>query len=189
MDNVRGITRLLRNWSDGDQDALDQLFPLVYDELHRQAHVYLNRERPGHTLQTTGLVHEVYLKMIGQTPGQWDTRFHFFAFASRIMRNILVDHARSKNRDKRGGGALKISLADVNVKAPENDLDLLALDEALTRLAVVDHQQVKVVELRYFGGLSLEETAEALNVSRATVARDWNVARAWLHRELTRSNA
>lgn len=189
MDEVRGITKLLRNWGDGDGDALDQLIPLVYDELHRQAHLYLSRERPGHTLQTTGLVHEAYLKLVGEKAGQWETRFHFFAFASRVMRNILVDHARTKQRDKRGGGALKISLADVNEITPENDLDLLALDEALTRLAVLDEQQVKVVELRYFGGLSLEETAEALNVSRATVARDWKVARAWLHRELTRSNA
>ena len=189
MDNVRAITRLLRNWSDGDEGALNQLFPLVYDELHRQAHFYLGRERPGHTLQTTGLVHEAYLKLIGQNAGKWDSRSHFFAFASRIMRNILVDHARSKLRYKRGGGALMISLADVNARAPENDLDLLAMDEALTRLAAVDDQLVKVVELRYFGGLSLEETAEALNVSRATVARDWKVARAWLHRELTRSNA
>jgi RNA polymerase sigma factor (TIGR02999 family) len=188
MNNVRGITRLLRNWSDGDEDALDQLFPLVYEELHRQAQFHLGRERPGHTLQTTGLVHEVYLKLIGPSAGEWDTRSHFFAFASRVMRNILVDHARSKKRDKRGGGALRISLADVNAKAPEGDLDLLALDEALTRLAAVDGQQVRVVELRYFGGLSLEETAEALNISRATVARDWKVARAWLHRELTRSN-
>ena len=186
MDNVRGITRLLRNWGDGDDDALNQLIPLVYDELHRQAHFYLSRERPGHTLQTTGLVHEAYLKLAGETAGQWETRSHFFAFASRIMRNILVDHARSKHRNKRGGDALKISLTDVNKIAPEGDLDLLALDEALTRLSAVDDQQVRVVELRYFGGLSLEETAEALRVSRATVARDWNVARAWLHRELTR---
>ena len=189
MDNVRGITRLLRNWGEGDDGALDQLIPLVYDELHRQAHFFLSRERPGHTLQTTGLVHEAYLKLVGETGGRWETRSHFFAFASRVMRNILVDHARSKNRDKRGGGAFKISLADVNEIAPENNLDLLALDEALKRLAAVDEQQVKVVELRYFGGLSLEETAEVLNVSRATVARDWKVARAWLHRELTRSNA
>ena len=186
MDNVRGITRLLRNWGDGDDDALNQLIPLVYDELHRQAHLYLSRERPGHTLQTTGLVHEAYLKLAGEAAGKWETRSHFFAFASRIMRNILVDHARSKHRNKRGGDAMKVSLADVNEIVPENDLDLLALDEALTRLSAVDEQQVKVVELRYFGGLSLEETAEALNVSRATVARDWNVARAWLHRELTR---
>jgi RNA polymerase sigma factor (TIGR02999 family) len=185
-DDLHKITRLLHNWSGGDDQALDELFPLVYDELHRQAGNYLRRERPGHTLQTTALLHEAYIRLSGHTEGSWENRNQFFAFAAKIMRNILVDHARAKQREKRGAGALKISLVDVNAQTPEIDLDLLALDESLTRLAQIDEQQVKIVELRYFGGLSLEETAEALQVSRATVARDWNVARAWLHRELTR---
>jgi len=185
-DDFHKITKLLNNWSGGDDQALDELFSLVYDELHRQAGNHLRRERPGHTLQTTALLHEAYIRLAGQTEGSWENRNQFFAFAAKVMRNILVDHARAKQREKRGAGALKISLADVNPQTPELDLDLMALDEALNRLAQTDEQQVKIVELRYFGGLSLEQTADALQVSRATVARDWNVARAWLHRELTR---
>jgi RNA polymerase sigma factor (TIGR02999 family) len=185
-DDFHEITKLLQNWSGGDDHALDKLFPLVYDELHRQAANYLRRERAGHTLQTTALLHEAYIRVVGNREGSWENRFQFFAFAAKIMRNILVDHARAKQREKRGAGALKISLVDVNPQTPELDLDLLALDEALERLGKIDEQQVRIVELRYFGGLSLEETAEALNISRATVTRDWNVARAWLHRELTR---
>jgi RNA polymerase sigma factor (TIGR02999 family) len=183
---ARKITKLLHNWSDGDETALNELFPLVYDELHRQAGKYLRGERPGHTLQTTALLHEAYIRLAGHSEGSWENRFQFFAFAAKIMRNILVDHARAKQREKRGAGALKISLADISPQTPELDLDLLALDEALDRLNKIDEQQVRVVELRYFGGLSLEEAAEALEISRATVVRDWNVARAWLHRELTR---
>jgi RNA polymerase sigma factor (TIGR02999 family) len=186
MDEARKITNLLHNWSGGDEKALDELFPLVYDELHRQAGHYLRGERPGHTLQTTALLHEAYIRLAGHVQGNWENRFQFFAFAAKIMRHILVDHARAKQRDKRGAGALKVSIADVNALTPEPDLDLLALDESLDHLNKIDEQQVKIVELRYFGGLSLEETAEALQISRATVARDWNVARAWLHRELTR---
>ena len=185
-DDVRKITKLLHNWSGGDDKALDELFTLVYDELHRQAGNYLRRERPGHTLQTTALLHEAYLRLTGHKEGSWENRFQFFAFAAKIMRNILVDHARAKQGAKRGAGALKISLTDVNPQTPELDLDLMALDEALDRLTKIDEQQVRIVELRYFGGLSLEETADVLQISRATVARDWNVARAWLHRELTR---
>jgi RNA polymerase sigma factor (TIGR02999 family) len=186
MDDVHRITKLLRNWSDGDRHAVDELMPLVYDELHRQAHLHLRRERPGHTLQTTDLIHEAYIKLINQPEVNWESRAQFFAFAARIMRNILVDHARAKHRDKRGGGGLKISLTDVNAATPEPDLDLIALDEALNRLARLDEQQVRIVELRYFGGLTLDATADALKISRATTARDWNVARVWLHRELTR---
>jgi RNA polymerase sigma factor (TIGR02999 family) len=180
------ITRLLRKWSDGDQQAVDELMPLVYDELHRQAHLRLRRERPGHSFQTTDLIHEAYIKLVNQPGVQWDDRTQFFAFAARVMRNILVDHARSKHRDKRGGDALRISLTDVNSATPEQDLDLVALDQALDRLAKIDERQVRIVELRYFGGMSLEATAGALKISRATAARDWNVARIWLHRELTR---
>ena len=186
MNDASKITKLLKDWGGGDEQALHELFPLVYDELHRQARNYLRRERPGHTLQTTALLHEAYLRLAAHGEGNWENRFQFFAFAAKIMRNILVDHARAKKGEKRGGGALKISLADIDPRAHEPDLDLLALDEALDRLGTIDEQQVKIVELRYFGGLSLEETAEALQISRATVARDWNVARAWLHRELTR---
>lgn len=186
MEEEHKITKLLRSWSEGNHEALDKLIPLVYDELHRQAHGYLRREGVGHTLQTTALLHEAYIRLVNQTGGTWDSRAQFFAFAARIMRNILVDHARAKKGDKRGGGAFKVSLAGVKQATPSQDLDLLALDEVLNRLAKIDEQQVRIVELRYFGGLSLEATADAMKISRATTARDWNVARAWLHRELTR---
>ena len=184
MDEVHRITKLLRNWSDGDKQAIGELMPLVYDELHRQAHFHLRRERPGHTLQTTDLIHEAYIKLVNHPEVQWEGRDQFFAFAARIMRNILVDHARRKGADKRDG--LRISLTSADPATPEQDLDLIALDQALDRLAKIDEQQVRIVELRYFGGLSLESTAAALKISRATTARDWNVARIWLHRELTR---
>lgn len=186
MDDVHKITKLLRNWSDGDGQALEELFPLVYDELHRLAYIYLRRERPGHTLQTTALIHEAYMRLVNRHEGSWDSRAQFFAFAAKIMRNILVDHARAKQREKRGGDALKVSFTDLKAKTPEIDLDVIALNEALDRLNGIDDRQVRIVELRYFGGLSLDETADIMKVSRATVARDWNVARAWLHRELTR---
>ena len=186
IDDVRDITKLLRTWGAGDQNALDELFSLVYEELHRQAANYLRGERTGHTLQTTALLHEAYLRLAGKGGGQWDNRFEFFAFSAKIMRHILVDHARSKRREKRGAGAFKISIGSLDLPSPEPDLDLMALDEALSRLEKLDEQQVRVVELRYFGGLSLEETAKALQISRATVAREWNVAKAWLHRELSR---
>ena len=185
MHEVHQITKLLQNWSDGDRQALDELMPLVYDELHRRAHIYLRRERPDHTLQTTDLIHEAYINLVKQPEVNWDNRMQFFSFAARIMRNILVDHARAKQRKKRGG-YLKVSLMDADASVRGPDLDLVALDEALNRLAKIDEQQVRIIELRYFGGLSLEATADAMKISRATTARDWNVARAWLHRELTR---
>jgi len=185
MEQAHHITKLLRSWSDGNREALDKLFPLVYEELHRQAHGFLRRENPGHTLQTTALIHEAYLRVVNQHDAQLENRTQFFAFAARIMRNILVDHARSKTRKKRGG-RFKVSLSDVDPRMPERDLDLIALDEALNKLAAIDERQVRIVELRYFGGLSLEAVAEAMKISRATTARDWNVARIWLHRELTR---
>jgi len=184
MDEAHRITRLLREWSEGDRQAIEKLMPLVYDELHRQAHARLRHERPGHSFQTTDLIHEAYIKLVDHPGTQWDGRDQFFAFSARIMRNILVDHARRKRRMKRDG--LRISLTGADPATPEQDLDLIALDQALDRLAKIDEQQVRIVELRYFGGLSLESTAAALNISRATTARDWNVARIWLHRELTR---
>ena len=181
------ITQMLREWSDGNQEALDNLLPLVYDELHRQAARYLRKERPGHTLQTTALIHEAYLKLINRRDVNWESRTHFFAVAAQAMRRILVDYAKAKHREKRGGDNIKLSLEEAMlVAAKEKGVDLIALDEALNKLNLLDEQQARVVELRYFSGLSLEETAEALRVSRATVARDWEAARAWLHRELTK---
>ena len=181
------ISRLLHQWSEGNRAAHDELLPLVYDELHRQASRYLRRERATHTLQTTALIHEAYLRLIGQRDVQWQSRTHFFAIAAQMMRRVLVDYARAKHREKRGRGDLCLPLdAATLVADDQKGIDLMALDEALTRLALLDEQQAHVVELRYFGGLSLEETAEALHISRATVARDWDVAKAWLRRELTR---
>jgi RNA polymerase sigma factor (TIGR02999 family) len=181
------ITQMLREWSDGKQEAFDNLLPIVYDELHRQAARYLRKERPGHTLQTTALIHEAYLKLIDRRDVNWQNRTHFFAVAAQAMRRILVDYARAKHREKRGGDNIKLSLEEATlVAAKEKGVDLIALDEALHKLAERDKQQASVVELRYFSGLSLEETAEALHVSGATVARDWEAARAWLHRELTK---
>jgi RNA polymerase sigma factor (TIGR02999 family) len=181
------ITQMLREWGDGKPEALDDLLPLVYDELHRQAARFLRKERAGHTLQTTALINEAYLKLIGRKDVNWQSRTHFFAVAAQAMRRILVDHARAKYSDKRGGSKIKLTLDEaIGLAASERSIDLMALDEALTRLSKFDPQQARVVELRYFSGLSLEETAEALHISRATVARDWEAARAWLYRELTK---
>lgn len=178
---------MLREWSGGKREALDELMPLVYDELRRQAARYLRRERRNHTLQTTALIHEAYLKLINQSEVKWQNRAHFFAIAAQLMRRILVDYARTKHREKRGGSDEKLPLeAAMTVAVEEKSVDLIALDEALTKLAEIDERQARVVELRYFGDLSLEETAEAMKFSRATAAREWNVARAWLHREMTR---
>ena len=179
---------MLQEWSEGNAQALDELMPLVYKELHRQASRYLRRERRDHTLQTTALIHEAYLKLIDQRDVRWESRTHFFAIAAQAMRRILVDYARAKRRGKRGGDDAKISLEEetVLIASEGKAIDLIALDEALTRFAEIDPQQARVVELRYFGDLSLEETAEALHISRATVAREWNTAKVWLHRELTR---
>jgi RNA polymerase sigma-70 factor (ECF subfamily) len=178
---------MLKAWSDGNEDVRDRLLPLVYAELRRQAARHLRRERQDHTLQTTALVHEAYLKLVDQKNVKWESRTHFFAIASQAMRRILVDYARTRRRAKRGGGDIRLSLAAAEQIAGEQQtLDLIALDEALTRLAKIDEQQSRVVELRYFSGLSLEETATILSISRATAAREWNMARAWLHRELTK---
>ncbi|MEZ5346726.1 MAG: sigma-70 family RNA polymerase sigma factor [Pyrinomonadaceae bacterium] len=188
MNQSQSITEMLQNWSNGDQQALEDLMPLVYAELHKQAASYLRRERANHTLQTSALVNECYLRLIDQKNTNFRDRSHFFAIAANIMRRILVDYARGRNRKKRGGKAVPVTLDDSSVAAVENGLriDLVALDEALSRLAAVDGRQASVVELRYFAGMSLEETAEVLDVSRTTVAQEWTMAKAWLHRELTK---
>jgi RNA polymerase sigma-70 factor (ECF subfamily) len=179
------ITELLQEWSEGRREALDSLMPLIYQELRRQASRYLKKERIGHTLQTTALINEAYLKLIDQRAVEWQNRTHFFAIASQAMRRILVDHARERHREKRGGAAenLPIEAADF-VISPQKSVDLVALDEALTRLSEFDERQARIVELRYFSGLSIDETAEILEVSNVTVRRDWNVAKAWLHQQL-----
>ncbi|MFL6228386.1 MAG: sigma-70 family RNA polymerase sigma factor [Pyrinomonadaceae bacterium] len=179
------ITRLLEDWSNGDKSAYDELIPLVYDELHRLAHHYMSGERRGHTLQTTALVGEAYLRLAGHGGVRWQNRTHFLAIAARLMRRILVDHARANARQKRGGGAEMFSLDETAVVSPARSADLVALDEALTQLAEIDPRKARVVELRFFGGLNVEETAETLGVSPNTVIRDWGMARAWLHKELT----
>ena len=180
------VTELLRTWSNGDKQVQEKLFQVVYDELHRQAARYLRNEQPGLSLQTTDLIHEAYLRLIGQQHVEWQNRLHFFAIAARVMRRILVDHVRSRQAAKRGGSDIRLPMEDAMVVIPEQDLDFVALDEALTRLAVIDPQQSQIVELRFFSGLSVKETAEVLDVSERTVKRDWNVAKAWLRRELGR---
>jgi RNA polymerase sigma factor (TIGR02999 family) len=181
----QNVTPLLIGWSKGDKEALDKLVPLVYDELRRQAARYLRHERVGHTLQTTALIHEAYLRLVDQKNVQWQNRAHFFGIAAKLMRRILVDHARTKKRAKRGGSDIRVSLSDANLKAQAQDLDIVALDEALERLAAIDEQQSRIVELRFFSGLTVEETAEILSISTATVKRDWSMAKAWLHREIS----
>lgn len=183
-DGTEEVTRLLAAWSDGDRSALDKLLPLVGKELHELAHRYMSRERPDHTLQTTALVNEAYMRLVDQKDVRWQNRAHFFAIAASIMRRILIDHARKIAYQKRGGGVLKVSLDDVAIVSDERAAELLALDEALQSLAEVDERKTRVVELRYFGGLSVEETAEVLGVSSDTVTRDWRRAKAFLHREL-----
>ena len=181
------ITEMLQVWSEGNSEILEELMPIVYDELHKQAARFLRHEYREHTLQATALINEAYIKLISQRDVNWESRTHFFAISANLMRRILVDYARTKHRQKRGGDAIKLSLNEVMlVTEQEKSIDLMALDEALTRLENIDTQQARVVELRYFGGMSLEETAEELKISRTTVANDWNMAKAWLHRELTR---
>ena len=180
------ITRLLVDWGRGDQAAFDELVPLVYNELHQMAVRRLRRERPNHTLRPTALVHEAYVRLIDQDRVRWKNRAHFFAIASRLMRRILVDHARAHGAAKRGGGGPMVSLDDAGDVALEQDVSLLALDDALVQLDKLDPVQAQIIELRYFGGLTIEETAAVVRVSAKTVGREWNVARAWLYRELTR---
>jgi RNA polymerase sigma factor (TIGR02999 family) len=181
----QNITELLAGYGRGDKEALDQLMPVVYEELRRQAARYLRREQAGHTLQTTALIHEAYVRLIDQRHVQWQNRAHFFGIAAQLMRRILVDHARTKKRVKRGGSDIRVSLGDANVSVKGQDLDIVALDEALQRLSEIDEQQSRVVELRFFSGLTVEETAEVMGISKATVKRDWSMAKAWLHRELS----
>ena len=183
------VTGLLLAWSAGDQAALEKLMPLVYAELHRLAKRYMRREYAGHTLQTSALVNEAYLRLIDADGVRWENRAHFFAVSARIMRRILVDFARAKRKLKRGGGAQQVTLDEGLVLSPERGADLLALNEALEKLAVLNERQSRVVELRYFGGLSEDEVAEALKVSSRTVRSDWSLARAWLYRELSRGGS
>jgi len=183
----KDITEILTAWREGSREALHLLLPVVYDELRRQAHRYLRRERRNHTLQTTALIHEAYLRLTEQGKVRFESRTHFFAVAANLMRQILVDYARERHRLKRGGKADNLPLDEAFlVIADESDIDLLALDEALTRLSEMDFQQARIVELKFFSGLSIEETADALGISPATVKRDWNVAKAWLKHELSR---
>jgi RNA polymerase sigma-70 factor (ECF subfamily) len=179
------VTKLLRAWSQGDQEALDELLPLVYRELHQQAERFMRAQPAGHTLQTTALVHEVYLRLVDREGVEWQNRAHFFGVAGKAMRSILVDHARARGAAKRGGAARRLTLGAVSVAEAEPAVEVLALDEALSRLADLDPDQSRLVELRYFAGLGIEETAEVLGVSPATVKRQWRVARAWLRRELS----
>jgi RNA polymerase sigma factor (TIGR02999 family) len=181
------ITRLLVAWGDGDESALAELTPLVYEELHRLAHHYMSGERPGHSLQTTALVNEAYVRLIDWKHVRWQNRAHFFGVSAQLMRRILVDFARSRGYHKRGGGAHQVTLGEAAVVADDKGTDMVALDEALSALAELDARQSRVVELRFFGGLSVDEAAEVLKVSPATVRRDWSLARAWLHRELSRA--
>ena len=180
------ISRLLEDWGQGNQEARDALIPLVYDELRRLARRYLRRERPDHTFQSAALVHEAYLRMAQQDAAPLNNRAHFFAVAAQLMRHILVDHARNRQAAKRGGGEAKLTL-DTGIALPSKpEIDLVALDDALTRLAELDPRQSRIIEMRFFGGLSIEETAAVLDVSLATVKREWSSARAWMRRELSK---
>jgi len=179
------ITELLAEWREGKQSALDELYPLVYDELHRLARRYMSRERKDHTLQTTALINEAYVRLVDQKNVNWANRSHFFAISAQIMRRILIDHARRHAYAKRGGGAQQVSLEEVAAITPEQGRELVRLDEALKSLAEQDPRRSQVVELRYFGGLNNEEIAVVLHVSENTVTRDWNMARAWLYQQLT----
>jgi RNA polymerase sigma factor (TIGR02999 family) len=185
MSGQAGITEFLIDWNRGDEAALERLMPLVYDELHRIAHRHLRRESASATLQTTALVHEAYLKLVDQTRANWQNRAQFFGVAAQMMRRILVDHARKRVRDKRGGQAVKISLDDGSIDvSEERAAELIALDETLERLAKQDPNKAKIVELRYFGGLSIEETAEVLGIGTATVIRQWRIVKTWLYKEI-----
>ena len=185
QDSSNAVTALLVRWREGDPQALEALMPLVYDELRRLAHYYLQRERPEHTLQSTALVHEAYLRLAGQNPPQWQNRAHFFGIAAHLMRQILVEYARGHNAAKRGSGACKLTLDEAMALPTKVDVDVVALDRALTELSELDAQQGRIVELRFFGGLTIEDTSEVLGISPATVKRDWTTARAWLHRAIT----
>jgi RNA polymerase sigma-70 factor, ECF subfamily len=182
------VTQLLLAWSQGEQAALDKLIPVVTAELRRLAHHYMGGERPDHTLQTTALVNEAYLRLVDSRRVRWQNRAHFFALSAQLMRRILVDFARTRNYQKRGGQTRRVSLDEALVMSQDRDRDLVALDEALKTLALADQRKSQVVELRFFGGLSVEETAEVLKVSPDTVLRDWRLAKVWLYRELKKSD-
>jgi RNA polymerase sigma factor (TIGR02999 family) len=179
------ITQLLMNWSQGDRAALDQLVPLVYPELRRLAKRHMGRENPDHTLQTSALINEAYLKLVDQQGVEWQNRAHFFAMAAQVMRHILVDHARTRNYAKRGGGAPKVALDEATTLTERRAAELIALDDALRGLAKLDERRSQIIELRFFGGLSLDETAEVMNISPSTVQREWRAAKAWLHHTMT----
>ena len=183
--SAQEVTQLLKDWSGGNQAALDKLTPLVYEELHRLAHQYMRREDPGHVLQTSALVNEAYLRLIDQKQVQWQNRAQFFGIAAQLMRRILVDYARKRDNAKRGDGARHLPLDEAMIPVQEQATDVLALDEALKNLTIIDKRQSQMVELRFFGGLSIEETAEVLKVSPGTVMREWTFAKAWLQREMT----
>lgn len=183
------VTQLLQKWSDGNKAALDSLTPVVYDELRRLAAIYLHRERSDHTLQATAVVHEAYMRLVDQRSVRWQNRAHFFGIAAQMIRRILVDHARGVRAAKRGSGAVALSLDDALGVSEKRDMEIEALDDALETLAKVDSQQARIVELRFFTGLSIEETAEVLGVSESTVKRDWVSAKAWLFRELSKGQA
>ena len=184
------VTGLLQKWGEGDRDVLNQLLPAVYDELHRMAARYLRHERPDHTFQPTALINEAYVRLVDQKNVKWENRAHFFAIAANIMRRILVDHARGHQAAKRGGSMIKLPLDEAVHRAPkQEEMDLVALDEALTQLAKIDPEQSRLVELRYFAGLTIEETAQVMGISPATVKRKWTISRAWLRREISRSGA
>ena len=178
------VTQLLVDWGNGNQAALDKLMPLVYDELHRLAHRYMDRERPGHTLQTSALVNEAFVRLVDQKDVHWQNRAHFFGIAAQMMRRILVDYARSRQYAKRGGDARQVSFDEAMIVSPERATEVVALDDALKRLALIDERKSQIVEFRFFGGLSIEETAEVLKVSPGTIMRDWTLAKAWLRKEM-----
>lgn len=180
------VTELLIGWSNGDESALDRLMPVVDAELHRIAHYHMNREHPGHTLQTSALVNEAYLKLIKQRDMRWQNRAHFFAIASKLMRRILLDYAKAQHRAKRGGDAQQVSLSEVLINSNKPSAELIALDDALNKLAEFDKQKSNIVEMRYFGGLTMEEIAEVLGISCVSVRRHWSMAKAWLRREVGR---
>jgi RNA polymerase sigma factor (TIGR02999 family) len=185
MKTSTDITELLIDWGNGNREALEKLIPLVERELHRMAHQQIRRARSGNTLQTTALINETYIRLVDQNRVAWQNRAHFFGIAASLMRRILLNYIRDQNRLKRGGGDIQVSLSEAMTVSNEKNREILALEEALTRLAMLDKRKAQVVELRYYGGLSVEETAEFLKVAKITVMRDWNMAKAWLAREIT----
>ncbi len=186
-DSSQEISRILQEWSDGGDDATNKLMPLVYDELRRQAARFIRRERDGHSMQTTGLVHEAYLKLVDQRSVNWQNRAHFYGIAAQAMKRILVDHAKARHREKRGGVAENLPLDEARFAVSnEKSVDLVELDEALTRLANLDARQARLVELKFFAGMSIDEIAEILQISPATIKREWNSAKAWLHSEISK---